>query len=303
MVTIIYSDRFLAHQTGVTHPECPARLTAIAQAIKQETWQPPLYWQEPSQREVLPWVKKVHTLSYLQKLQAITNQGGGYLDMDTPLSADSYEVALFAVAGWLDGVDRVLTAKESTFVLSRPPGHHALGSTGMGFCLLSNAAIAAHYALAQPGIQRVGIVDWDVHHGNGTEALVESNPQIAYCSLHQFPFYPGTGQASDRGPHQTVLNIPMKAGSDIQTYQQAFTTQILPFLQNFNPQLIIVSAGYDANSVDPLANMNLQPQDFGQFTRDLLTLTPQLLLGLEGGYQLEALAQSVVETLKPLNQV
>lgn len=306
MVAIIYADKFLQHDTGSFHPESPARLTAIVNALKKAPWHEQLTWLSPTpltQRDVLPAIQKLHTPTYIQRVQAIAEAGGGGLDMDTPISPQSYEVALLAVSAWLDGVDYVRTHQNPAFVLARPPGHHAISNSGMGFCLFSNAAIAAEYALTQPGIERVGILDWDVHHGNGTEALVEGNPQIVYCSLHQFPAYPGTGRASDRGQHHNVLNIPMSPGSDFSSYQTAFEQQVLPFLKAFQPQLIIVSAGYDANQADPLASMALQPRDYGQFTRYLLPLTTNLLFGLEGGYDLDALALSVVETIAPLLSV
>jgi acetoin utilization deacetylase AcuC-like enzyme len=151
-------------------------------------------------------------------------------------------------------------------VLARPPGHHAESDVGMGFCLFSNAAIAAFYALQQPGIERVAILDWDVHHGNGTQAIVETSKQIAFCSLHQYPCYPGTGRATERGFHDNVLNLPVRPGSDVAVYQPLFEKKIIPFLSNFQPDLLIVSAGYDANADDPLAMINLQPKDYGLFT-------------------------------------
>jgi acetoin utilization deacetylase AcuC-like enzyme len=168
----------------------------------------------------------------------------------------------------------------------------------MGFCLFSNAAIAAHYALEQPGIERVAILDWDVHHGNGTQDIVQNNPQIAYCSLHQMPCYPGTGSASERGMHNNVLNIPMVPGSTVTEYRLAFENKVMPFLTQFGPSLLIVSAGYDANAADPLASLELQPEDFGLFTSYCLLLSRRIVFGLEGGYNLSALAQSVVATIE-----
>jgi acetoin utilization deacetylase AcuC-like enzyme len=221
------------------------------------------------------------------------------LDADTPVSPQSYDIALLAVSAWLDGVDCVLASNEPAFVLARPPGHHAVRERGMGFCLFGNAAIAAYYALERPGIQRVAIVDWDVHHGNGTEALVENNPQIAYCSLHQFPGYPGTGAAGDCGAYNNVLNLPMPPESSIKDYQPAFEARLMPFLREFQPDFLIVSAGYDANQADPLASIALQPQDYSIFTRYLLKITRRILFGLEGGYDFAALAQSVVATIEP----
>jgi acetoin utilization deacetylase AcuC-like enzyme len=192
----------------------------------------------------------------------------------------------------------VLATGKPAFVLARPPGHHAESDTGMGFCLFSNAAIAALYALQQPGINRVAILDWDVHHGNGTQAIVETHPQIAYCSLHQYPCYPGTGHYTERGFHNNVLNLPFPPGSDIGIYQPVFETKVVPFLSNFQPDLLIVSAGYDANADDPLASINLQPQDYGLFTDYCLGITRKILFGLEGGYDFDALAKSVLATIE-----
>ncbi|HAZ47268.1 MAG TPA: histone deacetylase [Cyanobacteria bacterium UBA11371] len=301
MVPIIYSDEFLDHDTGRFHPERPERLTAIVEALKVAPWAEKLSWELPTPvetRSPLPLVQKIHSPNYVELLEAIATSGGGYLDGDTPVSARSYAIALLAVSAWLDGIDRVVSTGNPAFVLARPPGHHAESVRGMGFCLFSNAAIAADYALEQPGISRVAILDWDVHHGNGTQDIVENHPQIAYCSLHQSPCYPGTGDAQERGAHDNVLNIPMKPGSAILEYQQAFESQIIPFLGKFRPDLLIVSAGYDANAADPLASINLQPEDYGLFTDYCLQLTRRILFGLEGGYDLRALAQSVVATIE-----
>jgi acetoin utilization deacetylase AcuC-like enzyme len=299
MLPVIYSEEFLLHDTGRSHPEKPQRLEAIVEALKKISWSEQIDWQLPTsvpKRDVLPWIEKIHTREYINRLRHIAESGGGMLDWDTPVSSRSYEIALLAVSAWLDGVDKVLETDNPAFVLARPPGHHATRDTGMGFCLFSNAAIAAHYALTKPGIERVAIVDWDVHHGNGTEAIVEDHPQIAYCSLHQFPCYPGTGKPSDRGKYNNVLNLAMAPGSTIADYEPAFAEKVVPFLHHFQPGLIIVSAGYDANYADPLAEMALQPQDYGTFANYLLKITRRLLFGLEGGYDLDALAQSVVAT-------
>ncbi|NEO46041.1 MAG: histone deacetylase, partial [Moorea sp. SIO4A3] len=186
----------------------------------------------------------------------------------------------------------------SAFVLARPPGHHAERQRGMGFCLFSNAAIAAYYALEQSGVERVAILDWDVHHGNGTQDVVERDARIAYISLHQSPCYPGTGQASEQGFHNNVLNLPMAPGSTLADYQPMFEQKVMPCLTKFQPDLLIVSAGYDANAADPLANIALQPEDYGLFTNYCLQLTRRIVFGLEGGYELTALAQSVVATIE-----
>ncbi|MGB2924648.1 MAG: histone deacetylase [Limnothrix sp.] len=180
-----------------------------------------------------------------------------------------------------------------------PPGHHAVRSNAMGFCLLGNVAIAAHYGLSLDGINRVAILDWDVHHGNGTEYLVEDNPHIFYCSIHQDHAYPGTGPARFTGKHNNVLNIPMAAYQDGAAYNAKFTEQIMPRLQAFQPDLLIVSAGYDATAKDPLAGMNLQPEDYKVFSEYCQTLHCPILFALEGGYHLRAIADSVIATLEP----
>ncbi|MGB8702040.1 MAG: histone deacetylase [Thermosynechococcaceae cyanobacterium] len=296
--SIVYADTFLEHQTGFGHPERPERLKAIVKHLQNGPWSNQLTWKIPTdttQRDPLAWIRQVHDSDYIEQVHRLAERGGGRLDPDTPISRQSYNVACLAVNAWLDGVDSVLANHCPAFVLARPPGHHALPDRGMGFCVFANAAIAALYALEQPGIERVAILDWDVHHGNGTQAIVANHPQIAYCSLHQYPCYPGTGSAQER--NQTLLNIPMPPGSAIADYEAQFQQQVIPFLQTFAPQLLIVSAGYDANGDDPLAEINLNPQDYGQLTAHCLTLTPHILFGLEGGYDLPSLAASVESTI------
>ncbi|TAE59713.1 MAG: histone deacetylase [Nostocales cyanobacterium] len=300
MLPVIYSEEFLEHKTGSYHPEKPERLTAIVEALKNATFAEKITWLTPTPvtQDIIQWIQKVHTTAHIQRVKTIAENGGGYLDGDTPISPRSYDVALLAVSAWLDGVNQVLTRNNPAFVLARPPGHHAERETGMGFCLFSNAAITAEYALTQPGINRVAILDWDVHHGNGSQSIVENNPQIIYCSLHQFPAYPGTGKASDQGCHNNVLNIPLPPGSDINTYNPIWQKKIIPFLSNFQPDILIVSAGYDALSEDPLAYMELQPENFSLFTQYCLSITPKILFGLEGGYDLPTLSKSVSCTIE-----
>ncbi|RCJ26690.1 hypothetical protein A6S26_14475 [Nostoc sp. ATCC 43529] len=302
MLPVIYSDEFLNHKTGKYHPEKPERLIAIANALKAATFADKIVWQKPTpapeQPELMSLLVKAHSPAYIKKLSFIASSGGGPLDGDTPVSPRSYDVALLAVSAWLDGVIAVLESGNPAFVLARPPGHHAESDAGMGFCLFSNAAIAAFFALEQPGINRVAILDWDVHHGNGTQAIVETHQQIAYCSLHQYPCYPGTGRATERGFYNNVLNLPVPPGSDITVYQPLFEKKVVPFLTNFEPDLLIVSAGYDANEADPLASINLQSEDYGLFTDYCLALTRKILFGLEGGYDFDALSQSVVATIE-----
>jgi acetoin utilization deacetylase AcuC-like enzyme len=302
MLPVIYSDEFLDHKTGNYHPERPERLTAIVKALQEAAFAQKIDWRSPTpvsdKPSLMSLLLQAHSPAYVKKVGEIAATGGGYLDGDTPVSPRSYDVALLAVSAWLDGIDLVLSQENPAFVLARPPGHHAETDAGMGFCLFSNAAIAAFYALEQPEINRVAIVDWDVHHGNGTQAIVETHPQIAYCSLHQYPCYPGTGRASEHGHHHNVLNLPVPPGGDIAVYRPLWEKKVIPFLENFQADLLIISAGYDANANDPLASMNLQPDDYALFTDYCLELTRKILFGLEGGYDFQTLSQSVVATIQ-----
>ncbi|MEL6469261.1 MAG: histone deacetylase [Cyanobacteria bacterium J06623_4] len=303
---VFYADVFLGHDTGVGHPENSGRLTAVVDylnrcqtsAEKGYEWAQKIDWLTPSERSALAAVERVHDAGYLQLLKAISSRGGGQLDGDTSMSTQSYDVALLAVTAWLDGVDWVWQQRSPGFALVRPPGHHAERSQGMGFCLLGNAAIAAHYAIDTLGAKRVAILDWDVHHGNGTQALVAESAQIAYCSFHQSPAYPGTGAATETGQHSNVLNIPLPSGSTLPDYQRLWTEKARPFLAGFDADMMLVSAGYDATQADPLAGICLQPADYYWFTQACLSLTPAVLFGLEGGYDYQALAQSVAATIR-----
>lgn len=303
MLPIFYDDQFLEHDTGFYHPENSGRLMAVTKALKASAIAQSLEWRSPTPIEtagdrLMGALYAVHPKRYVETIKQLAHEGGGNLDPDTVVSPRSYEVALLAVSAWLDGVDTVLQTGKPAFVLARPPGHHALWDRGMGFCVFSNAAIAAFYALKQPGIHQLAILDWDVHHGNGTQAIVEDNPHIAYCSLHQYPCYPGTGKASEQGSHHNVLNLPMPAGSTMADYKPLFEDKVIPFLKQTQPDLLIVSAGYDANRDDPLAEISLVPADYGVFTTLCRTVSDRILLGLEGGYDYDSLSQSILVTLE-----
>ena len=274
------------------HPERPDRLCACVSALESCEFSHKLNWLSP--RSVtegeLEWI---HTKEHIDNVKQVCKSGGGYLDPDTPVCSESYNIALKSAGAWLDGVDEIL-AGNSALILARPPGHHAEADRAMGFCLFSNAALAAVYALKQSTINKVAIFDWDVHHGNGTQHIVQSNPDIAYISIHQFPFYPGTGSQIEKGDFNNVLNIPVPSGFGSKEYKQIFDEQIFPFSQNFCPDILIISAGFDAHRNDPLAGINLEAEDFAYMTKCCQEIQPNLLLGLEGGYNLGALEECVV---------
>ncbi|MGB7088259.1 MAG: histone deacetylase [Phormidesmis sp.] len=303
---VFYSDLFAGHDTGSGHPENPGRLMAAVDYLKNcqkssaetDQWASEIHWVEPSDRDVLPHVNRVHNSGYVRALERLAARGGGYVDSDTIVSPKSYDLALLAVAAWLDGIDWVWQHRSPAFALVRPPGHHAESDRGMGFCLLSNAAIAAHYALTYLGVKRVAILDWDVHHGNGTQALVAAHANIAYCSFHQSPAYPGTGTPAERGDYQNVLNLPLPPGAQLADYQRLWAAQAYPFLAAFDAEVMIVSAGYDANHADPLAGISLQPADYGWFTQVCLQLNSAPLFGLEGGYDYPSLSRSIAATIR-----
>jgi acetoin utilization deacetylase AcuC-like enzyme len=298
---ILYSERFLDHQTGGMHPERASRLTVTVNALKAATWADRLEWRSPSPvttERTMAAIFRVHTPEYCDLIAGIAERGGGMLDGDTLLSTASYDVARLAVSACLDGIDLICDRNSPAFALVRPPGHHTEPSRGMGFCLLSSVAIAAQYALDSGQAQRVAILDWDVHHGNGTQAAIDGNSAIVFCSLHQFPHYPGTGRADDRGSIGNILNIPIPTGATIQNYRAQFETKVRPFFTEFQPDVLIVSAGYDANRDDMVAGIELLPEDFGELTQFCLELTPKVLFVLEGGYNLPSLSESVVATIE-----
>ncbi|WP_026097672.1 histone deacetylase family protein [Baaleninema simplex] len=302
MFPIFYSDAFLEHKTGVFHPERPERLKVVVERLKSQRWAHLLQWETPTPFDrpaVFDSLSQVHPLSYVDRVRRIAERGGGHLDPDTPVSPRTYEVALLAVSAWIDGVDRVVETGKPAFVLARPPGHHATRDRGMGFCIFANEAIAALYGLKHFGIDRVAILDWDVHHGNGTQSIIQTHPQLAYCSLHQSHCYPGTGFEDERGCYNNVLNIPISVGTVSSVYQELFREKALPFLRDFRPDLLIISAGYDALKDDPLAGLYLNPEDYTELTEQCLQITEHILFGLEGGYDLDALAEAVVRTIEP----
>lgn len=306
----IYHPDYLKHDTGIGHPERPQRLESLVQHLLGT----PLWGQMSHLRPTaatLEWINTVHPERYTSMVKVRCQQGEQILDAgDTRVCRESYDIALLAAGGVLLAIDEVLTGNlKRAFCAIRPPGHHAESSTAMGFCLFNNVAIGARYAQRKRGIARVAILDWDVHHGNGTQQIFYEDDTIFYTSLHQFPFYPGTGAASERGAGRGegfTLNCPMGAGSVEKDYLDAFQTHILPALHRFQPQLLMISAGFDAHKDDPLAGINLTEDSFMRMTELLLEISGKYGNGrivsvLEGGYNLQALARSVEAHLKAMS--
>jgi acetoin utilization deacetylase AcuC-like enzyme len=239
-------------------------------------------------------------MDYVEAIrEASPSEGLVRLDADTAMSPGSFEAALRAVGGAKLAVDEVMTGKAATaFVATRPPGHHTETARPMGFCLFNNAAIAARYAQKTYDVERAAIVDFDVHHGNGTQDIFWADKTVMYCSTHEMPLYPGTGAIGERGDFNTIVNAPLSAGDGGDVFREAFDTVILPRLREFNPDILIISAGFDAHTRDPLANLNLVEADFSWATKKLMDVADASANGrvvslLEGGYDLQGLSRSV----------
>lgn len=295
---LLQSPRFLDHETG-SHVENAGRLRAIFERLKGLPG-----WQSLTPRQAsAEELELVHRPEVLQRIDAVDAQGGGWIDADTCLGPASREVALEAVGGGLKLLEEVCSTPGSQgFALVRPPGHHATPDRSMGFCLFSNIAIAAQYARQRMGMERVLVLDWDVHHGNGTQdSLLESD--IPFVSFHQWPLYPGSGWMDERG-QGNLYNLPLPAGCGDGEYLFALHKLVRPLLEQYQPQLLLVSCGYDAHQKDPLGSMNISTQGFRQLAGCLADWCPQAFrVGfLEGGYHPLALAESVEATLKAWEQ-
>ena len=298
MTTLLISHpASLNHSNGPGHPERPDRLRAIESVLEQEKFQPLIRVQpEPASIEA---ITLCHPRDYVEAIkEAAPKEGMVQLDADTSMSPGSWEAALRAVGGAMLAVDEVVTKKASNaFVAHRPPGHHAETVRPMGFCIFNQAAIAARHAQKKHGLHRVAVVDFDVHHGNGTQEIFWSDPTLMYCSTHQMPLYPGTGAVSERGDHDNIVNAPLRPGDGGAEFKAALESRILPRLQAFGPELIIMSAGFDAHQRDPLANLQFVEEDFAWATRKVMEVADKTAQGrvvsvLEGGYDLQGLSQS-----------
>ena len=296
----------LEHDTGA-HPERAARIPAIESALAARDWLGMEVLDAPAaERDA---IEAVHQVAHLEQLEAFARAGGGAVDADTLVSAGSWEAALHAAGGACELVDRLLVPDGPRFGFCglRPPGHHALPGRAMGFCLINNVAVAAQRALDRGGLERVLIVDWDVHHGNGTNDIFHATDAVLFASIHESPLYPGTGPASDTGSgagEGFTINLPVPGGSGDETFIHLLDEVVIPRAVDYDPQLILISAGYDAHRDDPLATCTVTEDGFAAMTGALRRLATGLgvPLGvvLEGGYDVEALARSVVATLEVL---
>lgn len=307
----IYSSRYLEHDTGPHHPECAERTGAIHHCLRERGFLERLEVIEPRMiDEAL--VKRVHAPNYFEEFRYACAHGAEFVDSpECPVVRPTFEVALLAAGGVIDAVDAVMAGRlRNAFCAVRPPGHHAERSHAMGFCFFNNVAIAAEYLRAQHDLERVAILDWDVHHGNGTQHHFEGDPNVLYVSIHQDPrtLFPGTGWAHEVGVGEGVgatLNVPMMPASGDREYRQAFETRILPAISAFRPEFLLISAGFDAHREDPLGHVMLSTECFGWMTVRVRELAEAVCGGrlvsvLEGGYDLPALAESVQTHLEKL---
>ncbi len=297
----------LDHDPGGWHPECPDRLRAVLRALEAPEFAPLL--REDAPPASLEQLTRVHGPAYVVSILETRPAPGEIapLDADTVMSSGSAEAARHAAGGAAAAVDAVMEGwARAAFVAVRPPGHHAEPGRAMGFCLFNNAAIAAQQARARWGVRRVAVVDFDVHHGNGTEAAFAADPELFYASSHQYPCYPGTGAA--RGIADHIVNIPLPPGSDGGDFRAAWETTILPALDAFAPELLIVSAGFDAHHADPLAELRLTERDFAWVSERLVACADthaggRIVSVLEGGYNLDALAASAAAHVRALMKI
>ncbi|MFA6451617.1 MAG: histone deacetylase [bacterium] len=301
-IGIIYSDRYLDHETG-THVENSSRLTAIRDALLEAPWTDSLEWIEPRAATVdeVALIHDKHYISYVKRACENT-RGISFLNPDTAVSYESYNVAMLAAGGVCDGIKSAMKGDiAGFFALVRPPGHHAEADESLGFCLFNNIAIGARYAQDALDAGRVFILDWDVHHGNGTQHSFQSDPSVFFCSFHQYPHYPGTGGKNEMGVGDGLgytINLPMRAGSGNDDYTFLMEECVCPAIQRYNPELLLISAGFDAHKGDPLGAINLTEDGYAaifELARSACGPDCRAGLVLEGGYELSTLASSVTK--------
>ncbi len=306
MTTLLVShSACLEHDMGEGHHERTDRYRVVERALEAEMFQ--MLARDSAPRASEDVLTRVHPLDYVQAIERATpSKGRVRIDQDTAMSPGSYEAALRAAGGAAYAVDEVMTGKATNaFVATRPPGHHAELATAMGFCFFNNVAVAARHAQAAHGARRIAIVDFDVHHGNGTQHIFWADNSVLYASTHEMPLYPGTGARSERGEHDQIVNVPLSAGDGGETFRDAMETAIFPRVVNFAPDLILISAGFDAHYRDPLGNLQLTEEDFAWATRALMKIAAKhcgdrVVSLLEGGYDLQGLSRSAAAHVQAL---
>ena len=307
----IYDPVFLTHDTGMGHPETSQRLVSAHAVLSSQNWYSNLARVKPRDAEI-KWIETIHQPHYIQRVESSCATGMSMIDTpDVQISAESYSASLRAAGSLLELADQIITGKvDNGFAMVRPPGHHAENSTAMGFCLFNSIAIAARYLQQQHGLQRILILDWDVHHGNGTQHAFEEDSDVLFISLHQYPHYPGTGALYETGTGRglgATLNCPMNAGLGDDAYREAFNDKVMPAARNFKPDAVLISAGFDAHYADPLGGIRLDTNSYRWMTEEMMSLADQycegrLLSVLEGGYDFQALAECVTEHVRILSQ-
>ena len=307
-MTLLYSDpAFLRHETG-RHPERPERLARITQRLSESGVAARCARPEWAPLHAAR-LASIHSLDYAAAVAAYAGRGGGQIESDTVVSAASYDVALLAAGAVADAVERVIGGEDNkALCLIRPPGHHALHDSAMGFCLFNNVAIGARLAVTELELDRVLVVDWDVHHGNGTQDAFWTDAQVGFLSIHRWPFYPGTGAADETGSGQGLgmtVNLPVEFGTSREEYLARFRSELERFADKVRPQLVLISAGFDSHRLDPIGSLGLETEDFQPLTKAVLDVAEQHAGGrivsvLEGGYHIDMLADSVEAHLKEL---
>ena len=301
--SIITSLTYQNHITGPGHPERIDRVKVINEKLKKLDNKIEWFQPKPFDQTI---IEKVHNKKYLDNISlSFPKNGIKFLDGDTIISPGSKQAALDAVGSIIMGIDQVNSGKfKNTFCSVRPPGHHAESNKAMGFCIYNNVAVGAAYLLNRYKYNKVAIVDYDVHHGNGTQEIFYNNPNVLYISTHQYPFYPGTGSSNEKGSSDNILNIPLDSGTKSDVYLNSFE-HVLKKLKKFKPEFILLSSGFDAHAEDPLAQVNLKSKDFYEITKRILNIANDICDGkvvsiLEGGYNLNALAESAYEHVRAL---
>ena len=308
MTTCIFtSNSSIKHDTGPGHPECPERIPAILNGLKKIQSQK-LIWKEIGSFDE-KYIELTHSQKYLEKInQSFPKEDLVFLDGDTIVSKGSKKAAYDAVGGIINAIDAVMNQKfNNAFCVVRPPGHHAEKEQAMGFCIFNNVAVGATYLLEKYKLNKVAIIDFDVHHGNGTQDIFYNEKKVLYISSHQFPFYPGTGSKDEIGKFNNILNIPLKAGTVSEEFFNSYK-KVYEKLNEFSPQFILLSAGFDAHKNDPLANVNLESKDYYILTKEIMKIAKKvcdnkIVSILEGGYNLSAIQESAKYHVEALLEV